>query len=277
MDTAETNTCVGTGYTNCLRLRLRLQIYIAVLVFVLLACLCALVVSMDIFPLPKETVRKELEKGLTDYKQRLHVYFENTAAHGIRFSETAAQEIGKFLRNENISFSDLANNQKLIEKLQNRTYNLLYQNMVLADCSGAFIIFDTTVNTSLPDAENSRSGMYLKLLNLRMPTPTHQEMAWVRGIAHIGTQHNHFFHNKWELEFSIKNIPFYKKFKARPSPHLEESFIYSHKIKLPGTWESMVLLCVPMVGSDGEFYGICGLEISTMYFKLAHPVGNGDN
>jgi len=260
-----------------LSLRGRLQAYLALLVFVLFFYISFSVFYIDIFPLPKETIKIDLEKGLNSYKHNISSYFNNTAAHCIRFSEMATRQIEALITQENVSFSDFADNQTLIEKLQQKTYDLLYRNIVFSDCSGAFIIFDTTVNTQLPDSDNSRSGMYLKLINLNTPTPDNHDMAWVRGIVHIGTQNNHFFHNKWELEFSLKNLPFYKKLKDYASPHLEECFFLSPRVKLPGTWESMLFLCVPLVGRNGEFYGICGLEVSSMHFKLTHLVGNGDD
>jgi len=258
-------------------LRFRLQTYLSLLIIILVVCLFFLVLFVDIFPLPDETIKSEIEKGLRRYNHTIKSYFNNTAAHGIRFSKMAVVEIEKLLKSKNISFAHIANNQELIKKLQCKVYDILYRTMIFAPCSGSFIIFDTTVNTNLPNSENSRSGMYLKLMNLRTPTPDNHEMVWLRGIARIGTQNSHFIHNKWELEFSLKNLPFYKKLKDHASAHYEESFFFSPRIKLPGTWETMMLLCVPMVGSNGEFYGVCGLEISSMYFKLAHLVGNGGN
>jgi len=261
----------------CLDLRSRLYMYIAVLVTILSSCICLLVIFIDIFTFPKDAIRNELEKGLNAYKSNLSSYFSNTAAHGIRFSKISVYEIEKLLEKKEISFSKIANNSVIIDTLQKNIYDLLYRSMILANCSGAFIIFDTTINTRLPDAADSRSGMYLKLQNLRTPTPENYEMFWVRGIAHIGTENGHFFHNKWELEFSLKKLPFYRHLKNIHPSHSEDVYFVTPRIKLPGTWESMVFLCVPLVGSNGEFYGICGFEISTMYFKLAHKAGNGDD
>ena len=36
-----------------------------------------------------------------------------------------------------------------------------------------------------------------------------------------------------------------------------------------------MLLCVPIVGSDGTVYGVCGVEISALYFQLSYPVVEG--
>ena len=36
-----------------------------------------------------------------------------------------------------------------------------------------------------------------------------------------------------------------------------------------------MLLCVPIVGSDGSIYGVCGVELSALYFQLSYPALDG--
>lgn len=36
-----------------------------------------------------------------------------------------------------------------------------------------------------------------------------------------------------------------------------------------------MLLCVPIVGSDGSVYGVCGVELSALYFQLSYPRREG--
>ncbi len=254
-----------------------LQFYIIVLVITLLLCIFLLFHFLDIFSLPEENIATRMECDLNEYHRRLSSYFSGTAAQGIRLSEQVTREVERFLTAEDADFDDLVDNPDRILRLQENTYEFLHDALLIADCSGAFIIFDTTVNTSIPGAEHSRSGMYLRLMNITTPAPVNPDMVWLRGIASLGSSNNHFFHNHWELEFSLHDLPFYTKLKERASPDPAECFFYSPKVRLPGTWETMMLLCVPMVSRAGRFYGMCGLEISSMYFKLAHTVGNGDD
>ncbi|MBQ4133619.1 MAG: LuxR family transcriptional regulator [Desulfovibrionaceae bacterium] len=253
----------------------RLQLYLALLVFTLLVCISLLLFFLNIFPLPSESIAEEMKGGLKEYKLRVSSYFSSTAAQGIRLSELMTREIEKTLVAEGVGFEELSDNPELIERLQKNTYDILHGALLVGDCSGAFVVFDATVNTTIPPAAYSRSGMYLRLLNFNTPTPVNPEMVWLRGVPTLGAEHNHFFHNHWELEFSLRNLPFYKKLKEFASPQLTDCYLYPPKMKLPGTWETMILLCVPMVSQSGKFYGMCGLEISSTYFKLAHMAGNG--
>ena len=36
-----------------------------------------------------------------------------------------------------------------------------------------------------------------------------------------------------------------------------------------------MLLCIPIVGSDGTIYGVCGVEISALYFQFSYPTMEG--
>ena len=54
-----------------------------------------------------------------------------------------------------------------------------------------------------------------------------------------------------------------------------ERYFWSHRIDLKDTWESAMLLCVPIVGSDGTVYGVCGVEISALYFQFSYPTVEG--
>ena len=54
-----------------------------------------------------------------------------------------------------------------------------------------------------------------------------------------------------------------------------ERYFWSRRIDLKDTWESALLLCVPIVGSDGTVYGICGVELSALYFQFSYPTTEG--
>jgi DNA-binding CsgD family transcriptional regulator len=42
-------------------------------------------------------------------------------------------------------------------------------------------------------------------------------------------------------------------------------------VHLPDTWEDVILLCVPVRGADGSVMGVCGFELSALYFQLTYP------
>ena len=129
-------------------LRWRLQIFLFSFAAIMFCVIMLFVVVFEVFS-PHKTVATSLKLQLARYEDRLTTYFSDTAAQGIHFSRQLAKEIDFILAEKKISFEDIADNQELITLLQSSTYGLLHDALHIADCSGSFIIFDTTVNTKL--------------------------------------------------------------------------------------------------------------------------------
>ncbi len=256
---------------NSIVLRWRLFAYLAALVLMLLGCLLLLFFGLDALS-PGRKAEADLREHLERYEEHLRTYFGNTAARGIQLSEQAAKEIERTLAEHRAVFADVSNNPPLIVALERNTFDPLRNALLITDCSGAFIIFDATVNTSLPGSEHSRCGLYLKLANLNVPDPVDPEMLWTRGAHEVGLENELIFHNKWELEFTTNRKPFYRMVLNKASANLAHSYYYSPVIRLHGTWERIMLLFVPVAGKNGQVYGVCGFEISAIFFKLTQPV-----
>ena len=99
-------------------------------------------------------------------------------------------------------------------------------------------------------------------------TPT---VVYFRGIPDIARQKDLELHNRWNLEFDTDQIPGCRELMDTPLDRPAQRYFWSRRIDLKDTWESAMLLCVPIVGSDGTVYGICGVEISALYFQLSYP------
>lgn len=261
---------------NMLSLSNRLSVFLSLLISIIIfGVFFALLFSNILSPSPS-ALKKELQVSLDEYTNSLSEYYSNTAAQGILLSQHISQSVEELLSEQHVSFDALNDNPKLIETVEEKSYTILSTALRIADCSGAFVVFDATVNTKLQGAESSRCGVYIRLDNISISKPVNPDFTWLRGVYEIGAKHRHVFHNKWELEFNLDNFPFYHTLKQHAEANLANCFYYSPKMKLPGTWESMMWLCVPLVGSHKEFYGICGFEISSLYFKLKHTTNKND-
>lgn len=252
-----------------LALRWRLQLYLLSFILVIFSMFVVFIVVFDLFS-PHKATSALFSLQLERYEHSLGAYFSNTTAQGIHFSRQLAKEIEKTLSEKGATFEDVSDNQELIAALESNTYGLLYDSLRIVDCSGSFLIFNTTVNTKLPNAHSSRAGSYLKLTNVNTPKPVAPTMLWTRGVHEIGHNNEHVFHNKWQLEFDVSRIPFYNILLKNASENLVECYYYSAAFPLYGTWEKIMLLCVPIVGKNGQVYGVCGFEINSILFKLLH-------
>ena len=164
--------------------------------------------------------------------------------------------------------------EQLLE-LQQVMYPLVNATLQTANCNGAYVILDATANTTLPVSDHSRSGLHLRYSNLSASSPVTPTVVYFRGIPDIARQKELELHNRWNLEFDTDQIPGCRELMDTPLDRPAESYFWSRRIDLKDTWESAMLLCVPIVGSDGTVYGICGVEISALYFQLSYPAVDG--
>ena len=250
-------------------LRWRLQLYLFSFLAVIFIALATFIIVFDVFS-PHKEAKASLDLQLDRFEHRLDNYFRTTAAQGIHFAQQVSRVIETTLEEKNVGFDEVPDNQELIALLEKNTYSLLYDSLRIADCSGAFIIFDVTVNTKLPNADQSRSGSYLKLANANASKSASPAVAWARGIHEIGHDNNHIFHNRWQLEFDISRLPFYETLIQSATRNPADGYYYSSAFKFHGIWEKIMILGVPIVGKNGQVYGICGFEINSLLFKLIH-------
>lgn len=78
-------------------------------------------------------------------------------------------------------------------------------------------------------------------------------------------------HNRWNPELNVQAVPGYTQLLRGSDGRLAERCLRTGRIALPDTWESVTLLCVPMLDSAGNVRGICGAELSDLYFRLTYP------
>lgn len=191
-------------------------------------------------------------------------HYSNLAVMGIQLSESTTSELERYLDENDLEFSELKGCPEHISGLQERLMEPLQRKLREADCSGAFLLLDTQINTAVENAATSRSGLYLQRNSL---DSTDTRLLLYRGLADVGKHHNAMPHRKWRLEFDTDLFPGYEELTALPRDSLTNNYRLSQVVTLPGTSERVMLLSVPIYGSDGEYYGICGMEISESYFK----------
>lgn len=251
-------------------LRDRLQMYLFLLIVALFGCTLLFLSLSGVFSSAEREAQAMLCSHLAAYEKKIVTHYGKVAAQGIRLSGILTRQIEASLAREGVAFSDVSDNPGLIGLLQRDTFPHLLNALEKTSCSGAFLVLDATVNTSLPTASDSRCGLYLKLANINIPSPVNPDVSLLRGMPCIAYDNELEFHNKWELEFSVARMPFYAGLLRRAETDLTHCFVYADTQRLHGTWETFMPLAVPLVGRGGAVYGICGFEISALYYKLFH-------
>ncbi len=76
-----------------------------------------------------------------------------------------------------------------------------------------------------------------------------------------------------ELDTSL--IPGYRQVMTWEGDRLSGGCLWTERVPLLDTWENVTLLCVPVRDGSGTVRGVCGMELSELYFGLSHSTVSG--
>ena len=254
----------------------KLMLYWVSMILVVFAAVILLMSIAGAFSRDNEQLHEMMELHLKNTQDIMANHLDNLTAQSLNLSKELSREIESILVQDRISLHDVNDNSELLLKLQEVMYPLVSTTLQSSNCNGAYAILNATTNSKLDVADHSRSGIHLRYSNLSASSPVTPTVVYFRGIPDIAWQKDLELHNRWNLEFDIDQIPGCRELMDTTLNRPAERYFWSHRINLKDTWESAMLLCVPIVGSDGTVYGICGVEISALYFQFSYPTIDGD-
>ena len=219
------------------------------------------------FSSTKKETAQTLALQIEVFERDMASYWEKTAVLGIHLSQEMTRLLEGYLTEQDIPFEQLTDSAVHIAGLQESVIGPLCQSLQQSDCSGAFVFFNTTVNSHIEHSETSRSGLYIQKSGNAIAD---DGLLLYRGLADAGKDYGIIPHRKWRLEFQSSLFPNYEELVSHAALPLETSYRITDLFTLPGTSEQAVLMTVPLIGEDGTVYGFCGFEVSQRYFKLHH-------
>lgn len=251
-------------------LKRRLFAYMLLLVMLLFFTLLAGLLLFGRFSNTKRDFFQILELQMEVFEKDMTTYFDEVAAMGIHLSRNLTDTLETSLADNQVSFSTLTDNNDAITQIEDAMLDPLCQYLRQSNCSGAFVLLETTINSSIENADSSRSGLYIQKSGISSPD---SQLLLYRGIAQIGKDHQVMPHRKWKQEFQTNLFPDYDTLISSANFPLDTAYALSNLVYLPGTSEQVALLTVPLLSQDGTVYGFCGFEISQYWFKehLAQP------
>ena len=232
--------------------------------------------------------------GLTESKRMINTEMLNTSkdisrqytklsAQAQEFSTVLSKNIESHLTKYQITSDNLDDYPDIIEELVSSQYELSLYALQKTNSSGVYFILNTTVNSSLINAETSKTGLYIKNMEPNIINATSPSYTLLRGFPSIGRNNSLSLHAQWSMEFDVSDAPYYTfpmeaaKNMGAGTP-LSYLYYWSPPQYLPNTNEEVMLCSVPLIDSNDNIYGVCGFEISTMLFKLTYmPYNNHYN
>ncbi len=245
-------------------LRHKLFGYMFILTLPLLALFFAGVFLIMGFTGTKQKFYETLQFQSRVLERQVSDHFNALAVMGIQLAEDSDRIIASYLEENDLEFDQLNGSGTHLASLQEALLDPLKHKLLESDCTGAFILLDAQVNPSGTDAAVSRSGLYLQRSSL---DSSDSSILLYRGLAALGKSKDCMPHRKWRLEFHTDQLPDYEIIKSNAFLSPLDSYYLTDMAVLPGTSERIMLLALPLSDEKGQFFGICGLEISESYFK----------
>ena len=247
-------------------MRKKLMLYLCTMVMAGLGIVCLLLVlTRNLFGTHKQ-IQDVLQMQLDSSTAQMQEDLEQYTGYGLSLSGQISQNIDNQLKNNAKKLTDYNDDQEALIELQRQIYPEMNTTIQICRPSGVYAVLDATVNTKISGSEKSRSGLYLRLKNVTNTGNLMAETILFRGSPDIAREKELELHNRWNLEFNTDVMPGYHTL-VDEKKRKGMSYFWSEKTSLTGTWEDVMLLCVPIIGNSGDIYGQCGVELNSMYFN----------
>ena len=149
-------------------MRRRLFLYMGALAALLLVTLFAVLLLLGQLKSPREELAKSLTFRMEAFQSDMESLWRNVSVMGLHLSEEQTTDLSK-----------LDGDADAVERLEEAMLEPLCQYVRQADCSGAFVV----LNTSLVSADSSFSGLYVQRSNAAHTT---SGLLLYRGMADGG-------------------------------------------------------------------------------------------
>lgn len=248
----------------------RLFLYWLIMVLAVMAAVFVVLIVAGVFSNDARKLGGTLSVQQKNTTMTFNKLIDTLNAQNLALSEQITREVADILETEERTFKDLDNNPELITRIEERMCFYLQTIVHSRSCSGAYFILDATTNTEAPGADRSRMGLYLRSGNVGTDGMANQYITFFRGVADVARKENIQMHNRWNLEFDIDNVPGYEILMDFDGRRILDSCYLSNRVTLSGTWEQVVLLSIPVV-LEGKVRGVCGVELSELFFNMVFP------
>ena len=233
----------------------RLTVYMITLGLILAAALIAGLFFFNQLKSPQEELCTSLSFRMEAFESDMKSMWRNVSVMGVHLSE----DMSAIVQRQTSKLSALDGSADAMERLEEAMLEPLCQYVRQADCSGAFVVLNTSLG-----GEEFRGGLYVQRSNSARIA---SDLLLYRGMADVGRSHGVMPHRKWAQEFELSEFSELAGHLNTASAPIDRSCRTTSLLTLPGTSERAMLLTVPMLGADGTVYGLCGFEINQTYFS----------
>lgn len=248
-------------------MRGRFIIYLLSLVLLAGSAMLILLNIIGIVQPPSHDIDRFLEYELNTRTNDIKRQMNALAAHNTDLSQQLQNDIDRVMLEQGIynNYDALNNNPEALTAIQQATYQTLAAKMQQAPARGALYLINASVNTNL--LEPTYNGLFLKFTNIYSENTLFNETCMFRGNPQVARNNNISLYSTWQLELNVHAYPQADKLLHAKENNISQQYILTDVAHLKESWEQSRLFLMPINSNNGRIIGICGFEISSVYFQ----------
>ena len=223
-----------------------------------------------------KAVKSHIDTELSIMTSKINDDFGRLSLGGIAIAEDLAERSEDFFDEHELSADKLQANPELIEPLLSEYMNTLIATVNNRYCGGAFVMLDATITDN---SETAKAGVFIKKTQPTATDAVGVQLHYLRGPAQIARDNGIMLLGQWKMEFDITDQDFFTEVMDTAREHadlaMSRLYYWSGRVVLKGNSEAGFLLCVPLRTSEGEVFGLCGVEVSDRMFKSLYTPEGG--
>lgn len=257
-----------------LPLGIRLFLLLLVLVITIMLGVIAILIITGTFTAGVSESEKLVENELNHAAAEISQQYGELSVQTIEFSKQLSQNIEKTAQQLGVPIAKLEEHPDRLEEIIDAQFDQAYFSLQKSKSTGVFFILDATVNPRLNNANYSRAGLYLKNMEPNIISASTPNIIVFRGFPSIGRINSLSLDTQWKMEFDVRQAPYYHLPMEAARLHqelpLSRLYYWTPATTLPDTSDEVMICSVPLIDSQGNVFGVCGFDVSGMFFKLSH-------
>ena len=255
----------------------RLFAFFAFFILALVLAFLLILNVSDVFHAGEHKSRIWFENELEHLSHDICADYGVLSVQGVDLAGALSKDMETWLKESGVAPSALPDHPEVLEGLLSDQMPALLTALKTNKCGGAFLVLDATV-IGEDDLGPRRAGLFLKRTEPNAVRTVGSKVHFLRGPALAARENSVELMGQWQMEYTAQETGFFDITVDTAKEHGELSlsrlYYWSPRIPLSGNSEAGMLLCVPLISSDGTVMGVCGFEVSAMLFKQAYSPDN---
>jgi len=260
-------------------MRIRLYAFLIVLVAIMVSVTVFILITTGRIMTGRREAEKYAVKEFSCIHQSLVEQYGEIPNQLISMSELLSESVERYLSHNGIQIGSLRKHPEVLEGLIGGEFSRIQSSLERTSCSGAFMVLDATVNPSPEKAENYKAGLYIRHSEPDVSAPPYRAWSFYVGFQQIAQQNSLLLQPLWSMEFDVAGCDFFDlPMKSSRETLLPLSNLYHWSMEniIPGLEEAVLVCSIPLVGSDGKPFGVCGFEMSASNFSSRFAPDNSE-